>query len=196
MYKILMDKNTKSYYMAPREIAFHAYSSEGDKEWTKEEKDGAKVVQTDIEDVHELETMLYNAGFFYGYLDGKEVRLKKEFIYYYDRNPNEISYAQWLLTKDAGYLELIKKPYLITLCHIEENTVFFPTVLFSQMEDGSIRPFAEVGKDLGYEAVSAVLAYTDKSRIPMELFRKYDGWQCVRMTFHARCVVNGQFVVE
>lgn len=174
MYCILQDTNTKSYWMKPGEIAFYAYS-DASKATVKQKN--VQIVQTDIDDIRELSTMLYNAGFFHGYLDGQPFRLSKNSIYFYERNPNEVAYAQWLLTKDERYLEMIRKPCLITLCKIDGDSVYFPTVML------------ETGE-------AAVLTYTDRARIPRELYNKYQGWRSVKMTFSARCVVNGKFVAE
>jgi hypothetical protein len=88
-----------------------------------------------------------------------------------------VLYAQYLLTKNLRYLEMIKKSQLLTLCKIDGNSVYFPTIT---LDDGE----------------KAVLSYTDKARIPQELFEKYDGWRCVKMTFAARCLVNGEYVAE
>lgn len=174
MYSVLMDANTKSYYMEPGEVAFFAYS---DISKVSSKKKNARIVETDIDDPKEFETMLYNAGFFHGFLDGKPHRLMKQSIYFYNRNPNEISFAQYLLTNDKKYLELIKKAHLITLCKIEGDNVFFPTATLDSGE-------------------TAVLTYTDRTRIPPELFEKYDGWRTVNMSFNVRCIVNGAFVAE
>ena len=181
MYCILMDSNTGTYYMDPGDVAFHAYSDVSklysDTAQLKQKKKNSRLVETDIEDLKELETVLYNAGFFKGYIDGKPHHLSKQNVYYYDRNPNEISFAQYLLTEDEKYLELIKKPKLHTLCRIDGESVFFPMVT---TEDGK----------------RAVLTYTDRSRMPKILLEKYDGWRNVRMTFDEPCVVNGTFVAE
>lgn len=174
MFCILMDAKTKSFYMDPKELKFYAYSS-------PEEYEGfhknAKLVETDMEDYREFMTYLYNAGFIYGYLDGELVRIKKGDVLFYKQNCNEIVYAQYLLTKDDRYLQIIRKNKLYTLCSIdaEKNSIYFPTV---QLEDNS----------------NAILAYTDISRIPMEMRDKYNGWRTVRMTFDAACIVNGKFV--
>lgn len=175
MYSILMDVNTKSYYMSPGDVAFHAYSDISNVEIKSK---NSRIVETDMEDPREFFTLLYNAGFLRGYMDGQPQKIVKSEVYFYNRNPNEIAYAQWLLTKDTRYLEMIKKNNLFTLCKIDGDTIYFPTVTLESGED------------------TAVLAYTDKSRIPGELFDKYDGWRCVRMTFNARCVVNGTFIAE
>lgn len=174
MYCILMDSKTGTFYMEANEVAFHAYS---DASRIDIRRKSSRLVETDIEDIKELETLLYNAGFFHGYLDGKPYRLSKAKVYYYDRNPNEIAYAQYILTGDEKYLELIKKGRLLTLCQIEGEQVFFPTV---NTEEGE----------------RAVLAYTDRMRMPRELLEKYDGWRSVKMTFDTKCVVNGAFVAE
>lgn len=174
MYCILMDSKTGSYYMEPGEVSFHVYS---DVSTLDIKRKSTRLVETDIDDIQELETLLYNAGFFHGFLDGKPYKLSKQKVYYYDRNPNEITFAQFLLTKDKKYLELIKKNKLITLCQIKDDVVYFPTI---QTTDGE----------------RAVLAYTDRQRMPKELLEKYDGWRSVKMTFDARCVVNGEFIAE
>lgn len=174
MYCILMDARTGSYYMEPGDVAFYVYSDASKADIRKKT---SRLVETDIEDIKELETILYNAGFFHGYLDGKPYKLSKQHVYFYNRNPNEIVYAQYLLTNDTKYLELIKKAKLYTLCRIEGASVYFPT---SHTEDGE----------------RVILAYTDKMRMPRELLEKYDGWRNVKMTFDAKCVVNGSFVAE
>lgn len=123
--------------------------------------------------------MLYNAGFLRGYLDGNPVKLSKSDVYYYDRNPNDIAYAQWMLTGDERYLEMIRKNTLYTLCMVDGESILFPTVTIPEENNET-----------------AVLAYTDPLRITKELFDKYDGWRMVRMTFDARCVVNGEFLAR
>ncbi len=174
MYSILMDAGTKSYFMEPGELAFHVYSDPANLDIRRR---SSRLVQTDIDDIQELETILYNAGFFRGYLDGKPMSLQKGRVYYYDRNPNEVCYAQYLLTRDKRYLELIKKQMLFTLCRIENKSVYFPT---AKLDTGD----------------TAVLTYTDRLRMPQELLDKYEGWRPVKMTFSAKCVVNGTFVVD
>lgn len=174
MYSILMDVNTKTYYMDAREAAFYAFS---DISKLDTKRKNSRLIETEIDDRKEFETMLYNAGFFYGHLDGNPCRLSKNSIYYFNRNPNEIVFGQYLLSKDKSYLELIKKQYLITLCKIDGDDIYFPTVT---LENGDV----------------AVLAYTDRKRIPAELFEKYDGWRGVRMTFQAKCIVNGSFLIS
>lgn len=170
-----MDANTKSYYMEPGEFAFHAYS---DVKNIKIRKKSTRIVETDIDDLNELNTIMYNAGFFYGYLDGEKYAIKKRTIYYYDRNPNDVVYVQWRLThNDEHIAENLKKHRLLTLCRIDEDKVFFPTI---KLEDGE----------------RAVLAYTDRIRMPNELFEKYDGWRCVNMTFDTKCLVNGEFLCD
>lgn len=158
--------------MDPDEAAFHVYSKPS--AYT-EQKKGTKLIDTKAKTLTELETKLYNAGFFFGYIDEQPYKLSKKKIAFYDRNPNDIVYAQYLLTKDSKYLELIKKQRLLTLCKLEEDRVFFPTV---ELENGE----------------RAVLTYTEESRMPEVLFEKYPGWKKVRMTFDTKCVVNGAFV--
>lgn len=174
MYCILMDAKTNSFYMEPGTVAFYAYSDPSKITFRKK---NIRIVETDIEDLKELETILYNAGFFYGYLDGKEYRITKSNVYFYDRNSNEIAFSQYLLTNDTKYLELVKKQKLITLCRIDGETVFFPTI---EMEDGS----------------KSILAYTDISRIPPKILEKYNGWKTVKLSFDAKCIVNSEFLLE
>lgn len=176
MYSILMDQRTGTYYMEPGDMSFRVYTSP---DFLDIHKKGVILIATDMEDESELQTRLYNAGFFRGYIDGQPYRLSKSKIYFYDRNPNEIAFAQYVLTKDPKYLELVKKSKLMTLCKLENGSVYFPT---TQIEDE------------GEEKL--VLAYTDRQRMPAELLKKYDGWRKVRMTFDARCVVNGAFIAQ
>lgn len=174
MYCILMDSKTGSFYMEPGEVAFYAYTDASKVEIRRKT---SRLVETDMEDIKELETLMYNAGFYHGYLDGKPYSISKKNVYFYDRNPNEIVYAQYLLTGSKKYLELIKKNQLATLCRIDGTSIYFPTV---SSENGE----------------KVILAYTDRSRMPRELLEKYDGWRIVRMTFDAPCIVNGSFVAE
>ena len=174
MYCILMDIQTKSFYMKPEVIEFYAFS---DPDEYHDYFTNAMLQGLDIEDYKEFLTYLYNQGFTKGYIDGHPVRIKKSDALYYKQNANEAVYAQYLLTKDEKFLSIIKKSNLCTLCKIDNDTklVYFPTV---KLEDGT----------------NAVLAYTDISRIPEEMLRKYDGWRVVRMTFDATCIVNSSFV--
>lgn len=160
--------------MEKGDIKFHAYSSPD--EYTTYYKN-ANLVALDIDDYREFATYLYNAGFSAGYLDGKPIRIKKGDILWYKQNCNEVVYSQYILTGDNTYLKMIKKSLLVTLCRIdnEKSTVYFPTI---KLEDGT----------------NAVLTYTDISRIPPEMRKKYDGWRTVRMTFDTVCIVNGAFV--
>lgn len=174
MYCILMDKNTGSFYMEPKEIKFYAFS---DPEECDTYFRNSKLVALDIDDYREFMTYLYNAGFINGYLDGRPVRIKKGDVLFYKQNCNEVVFSQYVLTTDSTYLKMINKSSLVSLCKIDNNkgTVYFPTV---KLEDGT----------------NAVLAYTDISRIPKEMREKYAGWRTVRMTFDTVCIVNGTFV--
>ena len=175
MYSVLMDTKTKSFYMDKGELKFYAFTDEDKCEDIPED---SKLATLDINDYQELMTFFYNAGFVYGYVDGELTRIKKADVLYLKQNMNEIVYAQYLLTKDSRYLQIIKKQNLYTLCSInnEKGVVLFPTV---NVDEGN-----------------AVLTYTDIARIPSEMFEKYPGWKVVRMTFEALCVVNGRFIAE
>ncbi len=176
MYCILMDKRTKTYYMKPHEFLFYAYSGP---EMAENLDPNARLVETEYEDKKELTTNLYNAGFVKGYLDGQLIFLTKNDAYYYDRCPNEVSFAQFLLTQEEQYLAtIIEKKKLLTVCKIQDDTsVLFPTITLSSGE-------------------RAVLTYTDLSRIPKSVFDKYPDYRVVRMTFNVKCVVNDRFVAE
>lgn len=174
MFCILMDSKTKSYYMGPRDTHFYAYSSPAKCNF---KPDGVRIIETEFTDKKEFTTMLFNAGFIYGYLDGIEIKLTKADSYYLSRNENEILYAQYILTKDERYLSSIKKQTLLSICKIEDGSALFPT---TKMKDGNM----------------AVLAYTDRARIPQVLFDKYPDYRTVRMSFLARVIVNGHFLIE
>lgn len=174
MFYIVMDRNTGTYYMEPGQIAFYAYTDPSNMHINKK---NVRLIPTELEDIKELETMFYNAGFFMGFIDNDEFHIKKTDIYYFNRNPNEVFYAQYLLTKEERYLEQIRKHQLITLCSLKENSVLFPTC---QNESGDYY----------------VLTYTDTNRIPEKIFRQYPGWSIVKMTFPVKCLVNGNFMAE
>ena len=179
MYSYLKDKKTDTFYMEPNKISFFSYS---DEDAYDDKKTKATLITTDMEDRKELATSFYNAGFFTGYLDGEQFRLDKKDIYYYDRNPNEISYAQYLLTKDRKYLTYMKKNLLYTLCRLtfDQETglsgIFFPTVT---LDSGD----------------KAILTYTSEKRFTDELINKYPGWRKVRVTWDVKCIVNDRFII-
>lgn len=177
MYCILMDRMTKTFYMKPHEFYFYAYTSL-DKTVDLDLDKTVRVVETECDTQKELTTILYNIGFTRGYLDGQLIILTSKDSYYYDRCPNELAFAQYLLTDNTGYLEnIIDKKRLVTICKIEKDCVLFPTI---QLGNGD----------------TVILAYTELSRIPKELFDKYGGFRIVKMTFDAKCVVNDKFIAE
>ena len=175
MYYVLMDQTTGSFYMTPGDMSFRAYS---DPVFYSEKKRNAKLVAMDLDSKPELETYLYNSGFFHGLLDNEPVKISKQNLFYYDRNPNEIAFAQYQITKDKRYLDLIRKSKLLTLCKLENGAIYFPTTT--------------IKTQTGVEKY--VLAYTDRSRMPNELLEKYSGWKGVYMTFDTRCIVNEVFI--
>ena len=73
-YKVVEKVNTKSYYMNAGDVAFHAYSDPSLAERTSK---NARLIETDIDDIKEFNTMLYNAGFLRGYMDGEPKKLSK-----------------------------------------------------------------------------------------------------------------------
>ena len=174
MYCILMDKTTNSFYMLPNRMYFYVFS--GPEKYTTRDPN-AMLIETSHSDLKEITTKLYNAGFTAGYVDDDEVRITKSDAYYYDKNTNEIAYAQYLLTKDPKYLRYIKKRLLVTICKIENGKAYFPTV---PNPDGDL----------------AVLTYTDRNRIPQKLFDTYPDYRVVRMSFNTACLVNGNFFTE
>lgn len=178
MYLIVMDKNTKAFYMKPHEFYFHAFSDREKISDVKTYPLNARFVEVDCETKKELTTILYNAGFTRGYIDEKLTILTKDDAFYYDRNPNELAYAQYLLTDNTSYLEnIIDKKKLLTVCKINGPQILFPTI---ELGNGD----------------NAVLTYTDLSRIPKELFDKYKDFKVVKMSFNAKCVVNDKFIAE
>ena len=174
MYSILMDTKTKSFYMEPRSVEFVAYSNPNR---CRNKPNNSRLIETEYTDRKEFTTMLYNAGFNAGTIDGERIRLKETDSYFYARNNNEILYAQYLLTGDERYLQSINKKLLMSVCKIEGEMALFPTV---ELEDGDF----------------AILAYTDRTRIPQILFDKYADYKTVKMSFNARALVNGKFVAE
>lgn len=162
--------------MKPRECAFFAYTNTDDILLPPESS--IRLVETECETRLELTNLLYNAGFKTGYIDDKKIVLTKKDAYTFHPNPNEVAYAQYLLTKDTHMLEdIIVKENLLSICKIEGDRTFFPTV---ELENGQF----------------AVLTYTDMTRIPPKMFRKYQGFQVIRMTFDVKCIVNDKFIAE
>lgn len=174
MYSILMDTVTKSFYMEPRSVEFVAFSSPIK---CQRKPQNSRLIETEYTDRKEFTTMLYNAGFNVGTIDGDKVKLRDEDSYFYARNNNEILYAQYMMTGDERYLQSINKKLLMSVCKIENGMAMFPTV---ELEDGDF----------------AILAYTDRTRIPQVLFDKYSDYKTVKMSFNVRALVNGRFVAE
>ena len=169
-----MDTKTKSFYMEPRNVEFVAFSSPSK---CKTKPANSRMIETEYTDRKEFTTMLYNAGFNAGTIDGDRVKLNDMDSYFYARNNNEILYAQYVLTGDERYLQSINKKLLMSVCKIENEMALFPTV---ELDDGGF----------------AVLAYTDRTRIPQVLFDKYADYKTVKMSFNARALVNGRFIAE
>ena len=173
MYCILMDKRTKAHYMLPDRMCFYTFTSPD--KYTQRNQN-ARLVETEYDNYGDLITDLYNAGFSQGFLDDKIIYINKKDAYYLNRNSNEAAYAQYILTKKPTYLSLIKKKDLVTICKIDGDAIYFPTVKINE----------EV----------AVLTYTDRLRIPQKLFDNYPGYRVVKMSYNVKCVVNGQVVAE
>lgn len=136
-YRILMDKSTKTYFMFPNEFRFHVYSEEFDLKYLPVEilsNPNHHVLQTDIEDMSELETYLFNAGFTEGFFDGRLYKIDKRNILYFKPNPNYVLFAQFNLTKDMeqnhslNYLQAIDKRKLWSYGKAEGTKLFFPSV--------------------------------------------------------------------
>lgn len=174
MYSILMDSNTKCYYMKPRDISFTAFSNVFN---CKAKNPESRLIETEYSDIKEFTTMLYNAGFIYGTIDNEPVNLTKNDAYFFNKNNNEILYAQYLLTKDERYLQSISKKNLVSLCKLQNGKAFFPSI---ELPTGDI----------------AVLAYTDSLRVPQVLIDKYPDYSHVKMSFNVRAMVNGKFLIE
>lgn len=178
-YYILKDAKTRTYYMRAREVSFFVFTSE-----TRFKADmftnDARLVATDIDDFRTLATELYNAGFTFGYVDGKPIEIKPENALYYDRNANEIAFAQYILTNDERYLAILRKRNLLTICQIEGDQIKFPMV---EVEPGK----------------SAILAYTSAGRIPPKMLESemYKGYHVIYLAYSTPyIVVNEQVIVE
>ncbi len=176
MYCVMMDVETKTYYMKPREIKFYAFSSPSKRSMEPNSK--SVLVETELTDKKELTTGLFNAGFDEGFLDGNHIHIGKADAHFIDRNKNEICFGQFILTNDEKYLQSIEKKKLYSLCKITEDGANFPTITD---ENGEL----------------AVLCYTDRQRIPQILFDKYsDGYRVVRMSFAVPVFVNSKFYLD
>ncbi len=176
-YYILHDAKTKTYYMRAREASFFVFTSES-KFKANMFSENARLVATEIDDFRTLATTLYNDGFNYGYVDGKPITIKPENAIYYDRNSNEIAFAQYVLTSDERYLSIIRKRNLLTLCQIEGDQIKFPMV---EVSEGNF----------------AILAYTSAGRIPSKLFEMYKGYHIIYLSYSTPyLVINEQLLVD
>lgn len=203
MYSYLIDTRTKTFYMKPRETNFFAYSDPDTFDIhiiPKEDRPYIRCIETNIEDEKELETLLYNAGFFAGYFNGQNVRLDRQKLYYFDRNPNEISYAQFLMTGDKKYLSYLKKDKLYTLCKVEND--FKPQEAKSLSRDDRIR---RTGTGIQYPVYYfndndyAILTYTSEARLVQGILKtqkdKYQGWRIITLSWDKRCIINEKFIL-
>lgn len=163
--------------MKPGEVAFYAYTDPAkyvDDFGPTAKLEGIK----NCESFKDVSTDLFNAGFTRGFLDGKAITLAKTDANYYQANPNEVAYAQYVLTGDKRYIiEFIEKykKKLFTLGKVDGTHILFPTV------------------DIGEEK-DAILTYTNRKRIPKRLREKYKDYTIVRLSVEHPYIVNNDIV--
>lgn len=183
-YRILMDTQTKTYFMFPNEFRFHVYTEEFDLDYLPIEilsNPNHYVLQTEIDDISTLETYLFNVGFTEGFLDGRLYHIDKANILYFNPNPNYLLFAQYLLTKNheqkncANYLQGIDKEKLWTYGKPEGTRMTLPSVMTKR----------------GVK----VLSYTEQKYIPEIIKDKYikDGYSLIQLgelSNHIKVVIN------
>lgn len=183
-YKILMDTFTKTYFMFPNEFRFYVYSENFDEACLPVEissNPNHHLLQTDIEDMSELETYLFNAGFTEGFFDGRLYKINKHNISYYKPNPNYLLYAQFRLTKDnnqkscVNYLSYIDKTKLWSYGKADGTKLLFPSI-----------PTKHGVK---------VLAYTEIKYIPEKIKEDYikNGYSLIQLgelSEHLKVIIN------
>lgn len=169
MYHVLFDRKTGGLYMTPGEFCFHAYSEED--RCISVPKD-AFLRETEYASEAEIKTVMWRAGFIRGYIDTELVFIGIDDILTFGRNANDIYYCQYLLTGREDCLEGIIPKQLYTICQIDGDDILFPAVY----QNGHY----------------SVLAYTDRSRITMELLQKYPGYKIVKVAFQTPVIINDE----
>lgn len=183
-FKIVVSTKTKTYFMQPYKVTFSVFTS---KEKYLESNlqagvdgDSPYLVDTDIEDINNLDTMLYNAGFQRGTLDGIGHIISKPNINYTNVNKNDVMLAQYMLTADNRYLKEIDARLLYTLVQVDEkNNVYYPTI----RDKNGIK----------------ILAYTSPFSIPNDMFIKYKDFSTIKVgqlgkETNRTFLVNNQFL--
>lgn len=131
-YRILTSKLTKTYYMQPYKVLFYVFSEETEIDlslYPVSKDEEIIVIDTEINDMNELDTMLYNAGYHKGYIDGNMHILSTPNIKYAQVNANDIYYAQYILTQDKSFLDWIDYDQLYSLLQISQNNqIFHPQI--------------------------------------------------------------------
>lgn len=181
-YKIAVSAKTYTYFMHPYKVSFFIYTNEeiflSDPIRNAAMKNEVYLVETGIEDINELDTMLYNAGFQRGTIDKVQHIISKPNINYTNVNKNDTMLAQYILTGDKRYLKEINKEQLYTLVQIDKNNkVYYPTI-----------------KD---RTGVKILAYTTPFNIPNDMYMKYKDFTVIKTGYLGRenhtFLINNQF---
>lgn len=182
-YKVAVSSKTRTYFMHPYKVSFYIFTS---KEAFKQShlisesgEESIYLVETDIEDINELDTMLYNSGFQRGYIDGIPHIISKPNINYTNMNKNEIMLAQYIITNDTRYLKEIDCRLLYTLVQIDENNkVYYPTI----KDKNGIK----------------ILAYISPYCIPNDMYTKYKDFTTIKVGLLGKenhiFLINNQFL--
>lgn len=153
--------------MPPGNMVFYSYSSPSR---CLDKPVGTRLVETEYDTAPEIKTVMWKAGFLRGYIDDNPVNIASADILCFGRNPNDIIYCQYLLTRKREYLDGLNSRNLYTVCKIEGDDVLFPAVREKEHY--------------------AILAYTSPERISKELYEKYPGYRTIRVSFFAPCILN------
>lgn len=167
MYYILYDSKTGGIYMPPGDITFYVYS---DISKCISRPIRTYLLETEYETEDEIKTILWKEGFLRGFIDEEAVFIKPSDILAFGRNANDIYFCQYRLTNKKEYLEGVSIKDLWTLCKIDGDDAFFPTI----KKDG-----------LFY-----ILAYTSQQRLSKELLIKYNDYKVVKTSFSVPFLLN------
>ena len=170
---VLWDDRNKFFYMKADAPLFYAYS---EKEKCMD-RFGASFQSFEVSE-DALFNMLYNFGFSSGYFDNELVRIAKNKISYYNRNPNLLYFKQYQLCHDEEWLKSIRREKLYALCKVTEKDALFATVT----DENTGRIY--------------ILTFTDIKSIPDNVLQCYSDFTPVRYPLNAAHLLNFEIPFE
>lgn len=171
-FYILWNTKSEFFYMKPDIPMFYVYTKP---ELYQEEIKDVILKRVQLE-ANELQTLLFNAGFLSGYFDNQAERLKRDTVLFYERNPNQLYFEQYLLTNDESWLKNIRVRKLYALCKLQGDDVLYASVTDDESE--------------GFY----ILTFTNRT-IPKEVLDRYPDFSVVAYPVCAPYLLNLQVPV-